>query len=106
MSQITDAKTSLKKIITTIEEITGINSESIPKLKEHPTNLLNLIEKFENEKNNNIKTIESNDDEINSLKNKISQNNRDIIKFEDENSQLSKQRQELLDKIKKVQLTL
>lgn len=103
MSQITDAKTSLKKIITTIEEITGINSESIPKLKEHPTNLLNLIEKFENEKNNNVKTIESNDDEINSLKNKISQNNRDIIKFDDENSQLSKQRQELVDKIKKVQ---
>lgn len=103
MSEITDAKTSLKKIISTIEEITGINTESVPKLKEHPTNLLNLIEQFENEKNSNVKTIESNDDELNSLKNKISQNNRDIIKFDEENSQLSKQRQELLDKIQKVQ---
>jgi len=101
MSEITNAKTSLKKIITTIEEITRINSESVPKLTEHPTNLLDLIEQFENEKNNNIKTIESNDDEINSLKNKISQNNRDIIKYDEENSQLSKQRQELLDKIQK-----
>ncbi|MFX1337914.1 MAG: hypothetical protein ACFFDK_04840 [Promethearchaeota archaeon] len=103
MSEITDAKTSLKKIITTIEEITRINSESVPKLKEYPTNLLNLIEQFENEKNNNVKTIELNDDEINSLKNKISQNNRDIIKFDEENTQLSKQRQDLLDKIQKVQ---
>lgn len=103
MSEITNAKTSLKKIITTIEEIIGINSETVPKLKDHPSNLLNLIEQFENEKNNNLKTIESNDDEINSLKNKISQNNRDIIKFDEENSQLSKQRQELLDKIQKVQ---
>jgi len=103
MSEITDAKTSLKKIITTIEEIVGINSETVPKLKDHPTNLLNLIEQFENEKNNNVKTIESNDDEMNSLKNKISQNNRDIIKFDEENGQLSKQRQELLEKIQKVQ---
>jgi chromosome segregation ATPase len=103
MSEITDAKTSLKKIITTIEEIIGINTETVPKLKEHPMNLLNLIEQFENEKNNNIKFIESNEDEINSLKNKISQNNRDIIKFDEENSQLSKQRQDLLDKIQKVQ---
>ena len=46
MSEITEAKTSLKKIITTIEEITGINSDSVPKLTEHPTNLLNLIEDY------------------------------------------------------------
>lgn len=103
MSEITDAKTSLKKIISTIEEINSNNTDTIPKLKEHPTKLLELIEQFENEKNNNVKTIEANDDEINNLKNKISQNNRDIIKLDEENKEVTKQRQELLDKIQKVQ---
>jgi chromosome segregation ATPase len=103
MSEITEAKTSLKKIVSIIEEINGINTDSIPKIKEYPTNLLELIEQFENEKNSNVNTIESNTDEINSLKNKISQNNRDIIKFEEENEQLTKQRQELIEKIQAVQ---
>ncbi|TFG24078.1 MAG: hypothetical protein EU532_12905 [Promethearchaeota archaeon] len=103
MSEITDAKTSLKKIISTIEEINGTNVDTVPKLKEYPTNLLGLIEQFENEKNNNLKTIEANDDEINNLKNKISQDNRDIIKFDEENKELTKQRQELIEKIQKVQ---
>ena len=103
MSEITDAKTSLKKIISIIEEINSTNTDTIPKLKEHPSNLLGLIEQFENEKNNNVKTIEANDDEINNLKNKISQNNRDIIKLDEENKDLTKQRQELIDKIQKVQ---
>jgi len=103
MSEITDVKASLKKIISVIDEIIGINSDSVPKLKDHPGNLLNLVEQFEDEKNNNVKTIEGNTDEINSLKNKISQNNRDIIKFGEENNELTKQRQELLEKIQKVQ---
>ncbi|MFX0073276.1 MAG: hypothetical protein ACFFAO_19525 [Candidatus Hermodarchaeota archaeon] len=103
MSGITDAKTSLKKIVSILEEIGGINADSVPKLKEHPAKLLEQVELFENEMNTNIKTIESNTDEINSLKNKISQNNREIIKIGEENDHLSKQRQELLEKIQKAQ---
>jgi chromosome segregation ATPase len=106
MSEITDAKTSLKKILSIFNEINGLNIDSLPKLKQFPTKLLELIEQFENEKNNNNKTIESNIDEIDSLKTKISQNNRDILKYEEEINELTKQRQDLLDKIQKVQNTL
>jgi len=80
MSEITDAKTSLKEIISTIEEMNSISADSLPKLKEHPTKLLELIEQFEEEKNNNVKTIEANTDEINSLKSKMAQDNRDIVR--------------------------
>ena len=106
MSEITDAKTSLKEIISTIEEMKGINADSLPKLKDHPTKLLELIEKFEVEKNNNVKTIEANTDETNSLKSKIAQDNRDIVRIDEENTELIKQRQELLDKISKLQQEL
>ena len=106
MSEITDAKTSLKEIISTIEEMNSVSADSLPKLKEHPTKLLELIEQFEEEKNNNIKTIEANTDETNSLKSKMAQDNRDIVRLDEENTELTKQRQELLDKISKLQQEL
>ncbi len=106
MSEITDAKTSLKEIISTIEEMNSVSADSLPKLKENPTKLLELIEQFEEEKNNNVKTIEANTDETNSLKSKMAQDNRDIVRLDEENTELTKQRQELLDKISKLQQEL
>ena len=106
MSEITDAKTSLKEIISTIEEMKSLSADSLPKLNEHPTKLLELIEQFEEEKNNNVKTIEANTDETNSLKSKMAQDNRDIVRLGEENTELTKQRQELLDKISKLQQEL
>ena len=46
-----------------------------------------------------MKTIESNTEESNSFKNKISQNQRDFVKFEEENTELAKNRQEIEGKI-------
>ncbi len=103
MSQITEIKTSLKKIISTLEDISNSNADYIPKLIDHPTKLLELVEQFEQEKNNNIKTIENHTDEINSLKNKITQNKREIEKLQEENEEKTKERQELIKKIQAVQ---
>ena len=75
---LTDTKSSLKKILSIIEELNGLNSDSIPKLQTQPNNLLEQIGKLEETKASDLGSIESNDDEINSLKNKISQNQRDI----------------------------
>ncbi|KKM71253.1 hypothetical protein LCGC14_1432530 [marine sediment metagenome] len=100
---ITNTKTSLKKILSIIEELSGLNSDSIPKLQAQPTNILEEIAKFEEEKNNNLRTIETNDEEMNSLKNKISQNQRDIAGLEENNMELTSERQVLLDKIQKAQ---
>ncbi|MFW9880663.1 MAG: hypothetical protein ACFFG0_46945 [Candidatus Thorarchaeota archaeon] len=100
---ITDTKSSLKKILSIIEELNGLNSDSVPKLQTQPTNLLEQIGKLEQAKSEDLKTIESNDDEINSLKNKISQNQRDIASFEESNSELTTKRQSLLDKIQDTQ---
>ncbi len=100
---LTDTKSSLKKIISIIEEINGLNSNSIPKLQTQPATLLEQIGNLEQAKTNNLRTIESNDDEINSLKNKISQNQRDIASLEESNVELNNQRQAFLDKIKEAQ---
>ncbi|MFW9821949.1 MAG: hypothetical protein ACFFE4_03395 [Candidatus Thorarchaeota archaeon] len=100
---LTDTKSSLKKILSIIEELNRLNSDSVPKLQSQPTNILGNIEKLEGEKANNLKTIEMNDDEINSLKNKISQNQRDISSIEENNVELTAQRQTLLDKIQDAQ---
>ena len=100
---ITETKSSLKKILSIIEELNGLNSDSIPKLQAQPTNLLEEIGKFEEFKTTNLNKIESNDDEINSLKNKISQNQRDIATLEEGNAELNNQRQNLLDKIQDAQ---
>jgi len=100
---LTDTKSSLKKIVSIIEELNGLNSDSIPKLKTQPHTLLEQIGKLEETKTNDLRTIESNDDEINSLKNKISQNQRDITSLEESNVELNNQRQTLLDKIQDAQ---
>jgi chromosome segregation ATPase len=94
-----DAKTSLKKMASIIVDISGLNSDYIPKLRMQPEKILEELEKYEDEKNLLLKTIESNTEEINSLKNKISQNQRDIINFEEDNSELTKNRQEIEKKV-------
>ena len=100
---ITDTKSSLKKILSIIDELNGLNSDSVPKLKTQPPAILEQIQRFEEIKANDLKTIESNDDEINSLKNKISQNQRDIATLEESNVELTKERQTLIDKIQVTQ---
>ena len=100
---LTDTKSSLKKILSIIEELNGLNSDSIPKLQTQPNNLLEQIGKLEETKASDLGSIETNDDEINSLKNKISQNQRDIATFEENNVELNNQRQTLLDKIQDAQ---
>ena len=100
---LTDTKSSLKKILSIIEELNGLNSDSIPKLQTQPNNLLEQIGKLEEAKTNDLRTIETNDDEINSLKNKISQNQRDIASLEENNAELNNQRQTLIDKIQDAQ---
>ncbi|MHA2281106.1 MAG: hypothetical protein ACXAC5_09670 [Promethearchaeota archaeon] len=100
---LTDTKSSLKKILTIIEELNGLNSDSVPKLQAQPSNILEHIEKLEEEKANDLRNIETNDDETNSLKNKISQNQRDIATLEESNNELTNERQTLLDKIQAAQ---
>ncbi|MDX1798512.1 MAG: hypothetical protein R3255_07680 [Candidatus Lokiarchaeia archaeon] len=100
---LTDTKSSLKKILSIIEELNRLNSDSVPKLQTQPNNLLEQIGKLEETKTNDLRTIEANDDEINSLKNKISQNQRDIASLEESNAELNNQRQTLLDKIQDAQ---
>lgn len=100
---ILDAKTSLKKMTSIIVDISGLNSDYIPKLRMQPESILEELEKYEDEKNNLMKTIESNNEEINSFKNKISQSQRDIVKYEEDNAELTKKRQELLQKIQEKQ---
>ncbi|MFW9881820.1 MAG: hypothetical protein ACFFG0_52820 [Candidatus Thorarchaeota archaeon] len=100
---LTDTKSALKKISSIIEELNGLNTDSVPKLQTQPNNLLEEIRKFEEIKASDLGSIESNDDEINSLKNKISQNQRDITTFEENNVELNNQRQTLLNKIQEAQ---
>ena len=103
MSEITETKSSLKKIVSIIEEMQAINSETLPKILEHPNNLLTFVATFEEQRNASLNTIESNNNEINSLKNKISQNERDSAKLGENNEELTKERQVLLDKIQVAQ---
>ncbi|MBD3215120.1 MAG: hypothetical protein GF311_21110 [Candidatus Lokiarchaeota archaeon] len=100
---ITDSKTAIKKILLLVDEINGINSDSIPKLTDQPNKLLETVEAFEAEKTADLNTIESNSDEITSLKNKITQNKRDIVKLNEDIDDLNAKRQEYLDKIQQVQ---
>ncbi len=100
---ILDVKTSLKKMVSTIVDISGLNSDYIPKLRMLPEKILEELEKYEDGKNLLLKTIESNTEEIYSFKNKISQNQRDIVKFEEVNAELTKNRQEIESKIQEGQ---
>ena len=90
-----DAKTSLKKMTSMIVDISGLNSDYIPKLRIQPEKILEELEKYEDEKNALLKTIQSNIEEIITLKNKISQNQRDDIGFEEDNTELTKNRHEM-----------
>jgi len=103
MSEITDAKASLKKINLLMEEINNINSESISKIKIQTNPILDSIDKLEQEKNSYLKSIESNTNEIQSLKNQISQRQHDILKLEEDVNELTKQREELQKRIKEAQ---
>jgi len=96
---LVDAKTSLKKMASIIVNLSGLNSDYIPKLRIQPENILEELEKYEDGKNVLINTLKSNYEEINTIKNKISQNQRDIGKFEEENVELVRNRQELETKI-------
>ena len=103
MSELTEVKTSIKRISSILDETDGLSKDSLPKLKDFPLKLLSLVEQFEDAKNTNLKTIENNSDEINNLKNTISQNKRDITKLEEDNNISTKNRQELTEKIQSVQ---
>jgi len=100
---ILDVKTSLKKMASTIVDISGLNSDYIPKLRMQPEKILEELEKYEDGKNLLLKAIESNTEEINSFKNKISQNQRDLVKFEEDNAELTKNRLEFVGKIQEGQ---
>ena len=101
-----EAKTALKKMSSVIVDISGLNSDFIPKLRTQPEYILEAIEKYENEKNNLMKTITLNSEKINNYKSKISQNQRDLQRFEEDNNFLNSQRQELLIKTQETQQKL
>jgi len=100
---ILDAKTSLRKMVSIIVDIQSLNQTYIPKLRIQPEKVVEKLEKYEDIKNSLLKTIESNTEKIHTLKNKISQNQRDIIKFEEDNAELTKNRQEVEHKIQENQ---
>ncbi|QEE17205.1 hypothetical protein DSAG12_03037 [Promethearchaeum syntrophicum] len=99
MSELTSVKTAIRRISSIFEEINGSTNDQIPKLAKFSPNLLSSVEKFENEKNANAKMIQTKNDEIESLKNKVSQNNREILNLEEENKNLTENRQDLEKKI-------
>ena len=101
-----DAKTSLKKITSTIVNISNINVDTIPKLRIQPEKILEELEKYGDGKNVLINTLKSNYEEINTFKNKISQSQRDIVGFEEDNAELVRNRQELETKIQESRIKL
>jgi len=96
---LVDVKTALKKFTSIIVNLSGLNSDFIPKLRIQPEKILEELEKYEDGKNDKIRALNSNYEKINTLKNKISQSQRDIIKFEEDNAELTRNRRELETKI-------
>jgi chromosome segregation ATPase len=94
-----DSKTALKKIASNIVDISGIHADNLPKLRLKPEKILESLEKYEDGKNVLINTLKSNYEKINTFKNKISKSQRDNIKFEEDNAELVRNRQELEAKI-------
>jgi len=94
-----DSKTALKKMASIIVNLSGLNSDYIPKLRIQPEKILEELEKYGDGKNVLINTLKSNYEEINTLKNKMSQSQRDIVKFEEDNAEFVRNRQELETKI-------
>lgn len=103
MSELTNAKSSLKKILLLIDDINTLNQESYPKLKEQPNNILTSLEQFEQTKNENVNTINVNSDEISALKTKITENKLEISNKEREIESLNSEQQDLSNKIQEVQ---
>ncbi|MEJ2251885.1 MAG: hypothetical protein P8Y70_16105 [Candidatus Lokiarchaeota archaeon] len=103
MSEITESKTSIKKILLLVEEIENLNTQNMPKLNEKPSDILQNIENLENDRNEIITTIESNDNKITSLKEKISQDNRNIAKLNENIEDMSIKRGDLEKQIQKTQ---
>ncbi len=94
-----DSKTALKKMASLIVNLSGLNSDYIPKLRIQPEKILEELEKYGDGKNVLINTLKSNYEEINIFKNKILQSQRDNIKFEEDNAEFVRTRQELETKI-------
>jgi len=94
-----DSKTALKKMASMIVNLSGLNSDYIPKLRIQPEKILEELEKYGDGKNVLINTLKSNYEEINTFKSKISQSQRDIGKFEEGNAEHVRNRQELETKI-------
>jgi chromosome segregation ATPase len=90
-------------MISAIVDISGLNSDFIPKLRAQPELILGSIDKYESVKRELIANINSNNEQTNSLKNKILQSQRDITKLTEDNKQLANRRQELTDKIQNKQ---
>lgn len=99
MSEVTNAKTSFKKIISLIDELNRINTDHTPKLVEQLREMLELIEKVGEERRASLEQVESNADEINALKNKIFQNTRDISSLDEELKAMNEDKREFLHKI-------
>ena len=66
-----EAKTSLKKMISTIVDINGLNSDFIPKLRSQPEIILSSIEEYEKSKGALISTISTNNEDINSRRSEL-----------------------------------
>ena len=94
-----DSKTALKKMASIIVNLSGLNSDFLPKLRIQPEKILEELEKYGDGKNVLINALKSNYEEINTFKNKISQSQRDIVKFEEDNAEFVRNRQELETKI-------
>ena len=99
---LVDVKTALKKFTSIIVNLSGLNSDYIPKLRIQPEKILEELEKYGDGKNVLINALKSKYEEINTSKNKISQSQRDIGKFEEENVELVRNRQELETKIQEI----
>jgi chromosome segregation ATPase len=106
MSEITESKTSIKKILLLVEEIENLNTQNIPKLKEKPNEILNSIESLGIERNEILNTIEANNKSITSLKEKISRNNRDVAKLKEDLDDFTIKKTDLEKQIQKSQTDL
>ena len=102
MSEITEVKTAIKRVLSIFEEIKKDTDDYLPKLSNYPADLSTAVENFEQTKTANVKKIEANVDEIQSLKKKKSDNNREILNLEEENKNLTENRHDLSNKIENV----
>jgi len=103
---ILDTKTSIKKLLSNVDYLDSLNKDYIPKLKEFPENLLEVIQKLEDEKSKLLKLIDKNSDQITAYKTNTSENQITISKLEENNNELNQQCQVLMEKIQNKQKEL